>query len=172
MSEWVKLLSRVPPCSLVEPTRLLRPWNFPGKSTGVGCHFLLQCVHVVFFQYLCKILLGNGYFKCQFLCWLFACCVVAHEDFSLENLLHFKVLCWFGHLNTFFISFSYSKGASFSIRMLLVWHNIYFFVAGKSIYLVVGRRHWAQSPSEVFHRESYDTNLSVGRCLYDGKAII
>ena len=25
-----------------EPTRLLRPWNFPGKNTGVGCHFLLQ----------------------------------------------------------------------------------------------------------------------------------
>ena len=22
--------------------RLLRPWDFPGKSTGVGCHFLLQ----------------------------------------------------------------------------------------------------------------------------------
>ena len=22
--------------------RLLHPWNFPGKSTGVGCHFLLQ----------------------------------------------------------------------------------------------------------------------------------
>ena len=26
----------------VLPTRLLHPWNFPGKSTGVGCHFLLQ----------------------------------------------------------------------------------------------------------------------------------
>ena len=25
-----------------EPTRLLSPGNFPGKSTGVGCHFLLQ----------------------------------------------------------------------------------------------------------------------------------
>ena len=24
------------------PARLLRPWDFPGKSTGVGCHFLLQ----------------------------------------------------------------------------------------------------------------------------------
>ena len=23
------------------PTRLLRPWDFPGKSTGVGCHCLL-----------------------------------------------------------------------------------------------------------------------------------
>ena len=26
----------------LEPTRILHPWNFPGKSTGVGCHFLLQ----------------------------------------------------------------------------------------------------------------------------------
>ena len=24
------------------PTRLLCPWNFPGKNTGAGCHFLLQ----------------------------------------------------------------------------------------------------------------------------------
>ena len=24
------------------PTRLLRPWDFPGKNTGVGCYFLLQ----------------------------------------------------------------------------------------------------------------------------------
>ena len=27
---------------LCNPTRLLCPWNFPGKDTGVGCHFLLQ----------------------------------------------------------------------------------------------------------------------------------
>ena len=26
----------------LEPTRLLHPWDFPGKNTGVGCHFLLQ----------------------------------------------------------------------------------------------------------------------------------
>ena len=26
----------------LQPTRLLGPWNFPGKRTGVGCHFLLQ----------------------------------------------------------------------------------------------------------------------------------
>ena len=25
-----------------QPTRLLRPWDSPGKNTGVGCHFLLQ----------------------------------------------------------------------------------------------------------------------------------
>ena len=27
-------------------TRLLRPWNFPGKSTGVGCHCLLRSLSV------------------------------------------------------------------------------------------------------------------------------
>ena len=26
----------------LQSTRLLCPWNFPGKNTGVGCHFLLQ----------------------------------------------------------------------------------------------------------------------------------
>ena len=27
-----------------QPTRLPRPWDFPGKNTRVGCHFLLQCM--------------------------------------------------------------------------------------------------------------------------------
>ena len=27
-------------------TRLPHPWDSPGKNTGVGCHFLLQCVKV------------------------------------------------------------------------------------------------------------------------------
>ena len=26
----------------LQPTRLLRPWDSPGKNTGVGCHFLLH----------------------------------------------------------------------------------------------------------------------------------
>ena len=27
-----------------QPTRLPRPWDSPGKNTGVACHFLLQCM--------------------------------------------------------------------------------------------------------------------------------
>ena len=30
----------------LQPTRLLRPWDSPGKNTGVGCHFLLQYMKV------------------------------------------------------------------------------------------------------------------------------
>ena len=29
-----------------QPTRLPHPWDSPGKNTGVGCHFLLQCMTV------------------------------------------------------------------------------------------------------------------------------
>ena len=29
-----------------QPTRLPHPWVSPGKNTGVGCHFLLQCMKV------------------------------------------------------------------------------------------------------------------------------
>ena len=30
----------------LQPVRLLCPWDFPGRNTGVGCHFLLQCMKV------------------------------------------------------------------------------------------------------------------------------
>ena len=29
-------------CDSMEPNRLLCPWDFPGKGTGVSCHFFLQ----------------------------------------------------------------------------------------------------------------------------------
>ena len=29
-----------------QPTRLPRPWDSPGKNTGVGCHFLPHCMKV------------------------------------------------------------------------------------------------------------------------------
>ena len=40
--------SHVRPCATHsrQPTRLPHPWDSPSKDTGVGCHFLLQCVKV------------------------------------------------------------------------------------------------------------------------------
>ena len=34
----------------LQPTRLLCPWDFPGKSTGVGCHCLLQWIGIKVYQ--------------------------------------------------------------------------------------------------------------------------
>ena len=40
-------LSRVGLCPhRWQPTRLPSPWDSPGKNTGAGCHFLLQCMKV------------------------------------------------------------------------------------------------------------------------------
>ena len=30
-----------------QPAMLLCPWEFPGKNTGVGCHFLLQGIFMI-----------------------------------------------------------------------------------------------------------------------------
>ena len=35
-------LTLATPYNGMSPTRLLCPWDFPGKNTGVGCRFLLQ----------------------------------------------------------------------------------------------------------------------------------
>ena len=31
----------------LQPTRLLQPWDFPGESTGVGCHRLLRLLYFI-----------------------------------------------------------------------------------------------------------------------------
>ena len=36
----------------LQPTRLLHPWDFPGKSTGVGCHCLLRRNSLLFAKFL------------------------------------------------------------------------------------------------------------------------
>ena len=44
LTEIVQSLSHVQllqPCGM-QPAKVLSPWDFPGKNTGVGCHFLLQ----------------------------------------------------------------------------------------------------------------------------------
>ena len=40
------LLSRFSCVQLCATHQLPRPWDSPGKNTGVGCHFLLQCTKV------------------------------------------------------------------------------------------------------------------------------
>ena len=37
---------------VLQPTRLLRPWDLPGKSTGMGCHCLL-CMICLVMDFLC-----------------------------------------------------------------------------------------------------------------------
>ena len=40
----------------LQPARLLCPWDFPGKNTGEGCHFLLQGIFPILGLNLCLLL--------------------------------------------------------------------------------------------------------------------
>src|SRR5574341_1970041 len=42
----IRTWSQRQPVRRRQPTRLPYPWDSPGKNTGVGCHFLLQCMKV------------------------------------------------------------------------------------------------------------------------------
>ena len=59
-----------------QPTRLPHPWDSPGKNTGVGCHFLLQCMKVKSeseVAQLCLTLQPHGLQPTRLLCpWDFA----------------------------------------------------------------------------------------------------
>ena len=59
----------------LQPTRLLYPWDFPGKSTGVGCHCLL-CVHAQ---------------SCPTLCDSMDC---SPQDSSVRGILQTRILEW------------------------------------------------------------------------------
>ena len=51
----------------LQPTRLLRPWDFPGKSTGVGCHCLWDTT-----------IPQTSWNKCH------PCCFLQHQMWSLK----------------------------------------------------------------------------------------
>ena len=40
--KWSRSVVSDSAASWTVPARLIHPWDFPAKSTGVGCHFLLQ----------------------------------------------------------------------------------------------------------------------------------
>ena len=77
----------------LQPTRLLCPWDFPGKDTGVGCRFLLQGIFPAQG-------LNPGLLHCrQILYWL-SCRGSHHNDYVRDILLstspswpHWALIC-------------------------------------------------------------------------------
>ena len=77
----------------LQPIRLLHPWDFPGKSTGVGCHYLLHSTHTSNCKVSVVLELGKLKRKSSFLYYTHnfqhLCCFFGFrpEQFVL-------VLCW------------------------------------------------------------------------------
>ena len=68
----------------LQPTRLLCPWDFPGKSTGMGCHCLLQS-SVYVFIYINKIVSVNPVSQTLLVTCIFLCVLLAAAAKSLQS---------------------------------------------------------------------------------------
>ena len=82
----------------LKPTRLLHPWDFPGKSTGVGCHCLKEvylkilCCHDDTWFHLNLTFLRPWANQCIFLMEMFFLIYVNETMYLLWNLPFFKMV--------------------------------------------------------------------------------
>ena len=78
----------------LQPTRLLHPWDFPGKSTGVGCH-------IIYFYFIYQFIIQVSYLIIQYLLavCIMTCiiiCTTMDALFGYENVyslwIHFNFI--------------------------------------------------------------------------------
>ena len=103
-----------------QPTRLPHPWDSPGKNTGVGCHFLLQCIKVKREREVAQScptlsdpmdysLLGSsihGLFQARGLEWGASAFSVTTCCLSLKPMSHILRFCFIKHLTSDFVVLS------------------------------------------------------------------
>ena len=85
----------------LQPTRLLHPWDFPGKSTGVGCHCLLRKSSLSISNFLEEISsLSHS------IVFLYFFALITEEGFFYLFLLFFGTLHSNGYIFPFLVCFS------------------------------------------------------------------
>ena len=94
------------------PTKLLCPWDFPGKNTGVGCHFLLQEIFLTQGQTHISCTAGKFFTSeplgLTFCCTLFNSVTFLEflDFFSTSNLMQAYSIMPFKHTPYFYYTFS------------------------------------------------------------------
>ena len=124
----------------LQPPRLLHPWDFPGKNTGVGCHCLLSCLQELYPNLFDKLTNTIAASSLNFLSLLIQlCCILIKIYFSsflsickASSDNHFAFLHFF-FLGMVLITASYTMSQT-SIRGLfqarvLEWGAIAFSVS-------------------------------------------
>ena len=85
----------------LQPTRLLRPWDFPGKSTGVGCHCLLR--------YMCICASKNIYIHIQAICRLHSSNMQTPVCANVCTVTHLHTCTHYAHTYTHIHTYAHSR---------------------------------------------------------------
>ena len=116
-----------------QPTRLLRSWDSPGKNSGMGCHFLLQCMKVKSESEVtqsCPTLSDpmdcslpgssvHGIFQARVLEWgaiafsMYVCmCMYIHTSILNHSAVHLKLM-------------QYCKSTIFQFKKMIKWNYLF-----------------------------------------------
>ena len=87
----------------LQPTRLLRPWDFLGKSTGVGCHCLLPRVLINQFCFLKTVKVTLFIPMKVKICQSYPT-PCDHMDYPVHGILQARILVW--------VAVAFSRGSS------------------------------------------------------------
>ena len=121
-----------------QPTRLCHPWDSPGKNTGVGCHFFLQCMKVKSKSEVVQL------------------CLTLHDpmDWSLpgssvHGIFQARVLEW---VAIAFSNINVQLSTIFSLSQILICSNIIFFSLGILLWSMdyLGMSYWIFKCFEIF----------------------
>ena len=125
----------------LQPTRLLHPWDFPGKSTGAGCHCLLQSPALAYgnhkWDLFFKVFVCSFKYSCPTtttLCYFLLHSVVTPCFCPFQNNCHSK--------------------SSYNLARFLKLHNYWLYAP-----------HWIFHvyDSSILHLKVYPLNLSLTR---------
>ena len=127
-----------------QPTRLRHPWDSPGKNTGVGCHFLLQCMKVKSESEITQLCLTlrnpmdcslpgssiHGIFQARVLEWV----AIAFSEYS--GLISFRI----GWLDLLAIQGTLkSLLQHYSSKASILWCSAFFIVQVSHPYMTTGK---------------------------------
>ena len=165
-----------------QPTRLPSPWDSPGKNTGVGCHFLLQCMQVKSQSEVtqsCSILSDpmecslpgssiHGIFQARVLEWgAIAFCIPAPQ--SLNNPFH----CVCKNLITLpvtpFISFTSKKDINLNLNLPdknILFYNLLTGDRGKKLSPLCCHLYLEVRTTSRWGRNGHSASLSTSCSLF------
>ena len=140
-----------------QPIRLRRPWNSPGKNTGVGCHVLFQCIKVKSESEVAEL--------CPTFCDPMDC---IPPGSSVHGIFQARVLEWVAiAFSDYVLSTYWNVNHNRHNRLSFLLNNLYNLLISSSLNIWKRRALWILRFIQSYLESSrYGTRIQAGQAVY------